>query len=234
MPRDRHIHFHAPPPPNPITLIDTHTIISHLVKEMLFWCVWEVEFTSAFPVDILRWKHGLCQMKWCMSEWDSVILQPFYKPSADAVQDVLARLVWGRSCFYGNPKHRHKSRSRSLLTSFCRSKVLTSISEGVWTIWNGLCASVSRLVSDSQCLCSLQPFLRGLVCVWLMWISVWDWLTNAGAQRRLRVLLCLSPWSSGKAWSSRGGFSSPPSRLLFWVVRSKERWCISPLFSIHP
>lgn len=190
-------------------------VISHPVKQMLFWSVKEVEFAgSNFCCGYfeIHSKYGPQQMKWCMPEWDFVILQPFYKPSGWCGSGCFSPPCLGRACFYGNPKHRHKSRSGSLLASFCRSKVFTSISEGVWAIWKGLFPSVSLLLSDRQCLYSLQPCLWGVVCVWLMWISVWDWLTNAGAQRQIRVLL-VSFSAKQRKLKVPGDFSRFPSSL---------------------
>lgn len=171
---------------NPITLIDTHGNLSSGETNAILVC----------KGGRIRFCCGYFEMKiWPPTDEMMHARVRLRHPSA-----FLQAICWcgsgcfsppclGRACFYGNPKHRHKNRSGSLLASFCRSKVFTSISEGVWAIWKGLFPSVSLLLSDRQCLYSLQPCLWGVVCVWLMWISVWDWLTNAGAQRQICVLL---------------------------------------------
>lgn len=136
----------------------------------------------------LRWQYGLCQTKWCMPDCETsssfslsrnCLLMRFRMFKSDVV---------GARMFLWKPRALSQSWSGSLHASFCWSKVFTSISEKFGWYKMPLSLSISSWVT--YCLCSLQPFCCGVVCFWLFWISVWDWLGSA--LRRLRVLLWLS------------------------------------------
>lgn len=123
---------------------------------------------STFYCGYFKMIGVFCKMKWHLSDYwtssSSFSLSQSYPPMRFGM---FKSAVFVACMFLWKPRALSQSWSGSLHASPHRSKVFTSISEGVWMIWKGP-LSVSLLVSDRQCLCSLEPFCCGVVCVWLM------------------------------------------------------------------
>lgn len=104
-------------------------------------------------------------MKWCMPDCETSSSFSFSRNHL-LMQFRMFKVAYsGVRMFLWEPWALSQSWSGSVLASFCRSKVFTSISEGVWVIWKGLSLPVNFLWSDGLFVLFAALLLWGCFCL---------------------------------------------------------------------
>lgn len=159
--------------PDPVTLSCTHGNLSSNQTNAIFVNKGGIAQWIKLSLWIfLRWQYGLRQMKWCMPDCETSssfslsrnhLLMRFRMFKSGVFEgahvsmetlSAVTKLIWITTRIFLQIKGVHLNFSRSF--GWYESAPLP----------------VNLLLSDRQCLYSLQPFCCGVVCVWLMWISV--------------------------------------------------------------